>query len=544
MKILDFSTEKKTGNITLDILYALQKCRKEGYNKLVFPKDVYNIDTTFCEQRSLNISNHGLNGPKRIAVLVDGMEDFELDFNGSTLLTHGMITPIAIINSKKISIKNLHLDNPETLTVQARVIEANETAIKVRVEQGLEQFVIEDGRLYANYGKEHMYLRQTTIIEFNGHTGEIEHGTGDEALGDSAMLRYERIDDEYIIIRGATRLPCVDNLLILTMCCRCGAGVFAGSSKDVFFENVKIHACYGMGMLVQFCHNVTVDTCGTERISGRMYTANADATHFVCCSGVVKVENCEFEGQYDDALNIHGIFLRIIDKLSDRELIVKQMHHQATGLPILETGDRVQALEPASLIPYSGNVVSNVEIINDELLRVTFCESVEDINVGDDIENLDKNPDLIFKNNIVRDNRARGMLIATKGKVLIENNYFHTAGPAILFESDGKWWFESGATTDVTIQNNRFDYCKHGTWGSSVIQYVKREEVKADSYYHGTVRIIDNQFDMYNEKAIVFDNIKEVIVAGNKTNGKTATIDLTHCGKTELQQDEFDYKKL
>ena len=544
MATLDFGTEKKTGNITLDILYAFRKCKKEGYNRLVFPKGIYDIDTTFCEQRSLNLSNHGLNGPKRIAVLVDGMEDFEVDFNGSTLVTHGIITPVAIINSKNIKIKNLHLDNPETLTVQARVVEANENAIKVRVEQGLEQFVFENGRIYADYGKEYMYVRQTTIIEFDGCTGEIAYGTADEALGDAMQLRYERIDDEYIIIRGATRVPCVGNFLILTMYCRCGAGVFAGNSQDVFFENVKIHACYGMGMLVQFCHNVNIDGCGTERIKGRMYTANADATHFVCCSGVVKMENCEFEGQYDDALNIHGIFLRVIDKLTDRELLVKQMHYQATGLPILERGDRVQALEPSSLIPYTENVVSDVEIINDEIIRVTFDESVENINIGDDIENLDKSPDLIFRNNIVRNNRARGILIAAKGKVLIENSYFHTAGPAILFESDGKWWFESGATTDVTIRNNRFDRCKHGTWGSSVIQYVKREEVKADCYYHGTVRIIDNQFDMYNEKAIIFDNIKEVIVVGNEISGKAATVDLAHCGKTELQPNGFNYKKL
>ena len=509
----------------------------------MFPKGVYDIDTTFCEQRSLNLSNHGLNGPKRIAVLIEDMENFEVDFNGSTLVTHGIITPVAIINSKKIKIKNLHLDNPETLTVQARVVEVNETAIKVSVEKGLEQFSLENGRLYARYGKEYMYVGQNTIIEFDGRTGEIAHGTGDEALGDTTQLRYERIDEENIIIRGATSVPSVGNFLILTMYCRFGAGVFASSSQELFFENVKIHACYGMGMLVQFCHNVTVDGCATERINGRMYTANADATHFVCCSGVVKIEGCSFEGQYDDALNIHGIFLRVIDKLSDREVLVKQMHYQATGLPILEKGNKIQALELDSLIPYTENIVSNVEIINDEILRVAFTESIENINVGDDIENLDKSPELVFRNNIVRDNRARGILIAAKGRVLIENNYFHTAGPAILFESDGKWWFESGATTDVTIRNNHFDRCRHGAWGTSVIQYVKREKINADCYYHGTVRIIDNQFDMYNENAMTLDNINEVIIIGNKSNGNAATVDLSHCGKIELQHSGFNYKK-
>ncbi|MBQ7349060.1 MAG: hypothetical protein IJW47_03605 [Clostridia bacterium] len=540
MKAFDFSLMEKSGNITLDILYALRKCKEDGYQKLVFPKAVYDIDTTFCEQRNLNISNHGFNGPKRIAILIDGMNNFEIDFNGSTLLTHGIITPVAIINSKNVKISNLNLDNDQTMTMQARVTQVNEKEIRVKIENGMEKFIFVDGRIYAPYGKESMYVRQNTIIEFNGKTGEIEHGTGDGVLGPANDLRYERVGEDGLIIRGAMRVPPVGNVLILTAYCRAGVGIFAGESEDLILENVKIHACYGMGMLVQFCKNVTVDGCGTQRTNGRYYTANADATHFVCCSGLVKMENCEFEGQYDDALNIHGVFLRVIDKISDDQLLIKQMHFQATGLPVLNKGDRVQALEPASLIPYAENIVSDVQVINDEIMCVKFKQSVKDINVGDDLENLDQSPDLIFRNNIVRDNRARGMLIAAKGKVVIENNRFHTAGAAILFESDGKWWFESGGTNDVIIQNNHFDCCKHGTWGAAVIQFVKREEVKKDRYYHGKVSVIGNKFDMYNEKAIIFDNIREVTFSDNKVNGK-AIVDLSHCGKKELQKDGFIY---
>lgn len=541
MKILDFGLEKKTGNITLDILYALRKCKKESYDKIVFPKDIYDIDTTFCEQRNLNISNHGLNGPKRIAVLVDGMQNFEIDFNGSTLLTHGVITPVAVINSKNVKISNVNLDNSQTLTMQARVVSADESQIKVKIENGTENFVFRDGRIYALNGKESMFLRQNTIIEFNGQTGEIEHGTGDGALGPADNLSYEKLDDDYVIIRGANRVPRVGNVLILCTYFRAGVGIFAGDSKDLFFNNINIHACYGMGMLVQFCKNVTLDAVGTKRLNGRLFTANADATHFVGCSGLVKVENCEFEGQYDDALNIHGVFLRVIEKLNDKELLIKLMHFQATGLPVLHKGDRVQALEPSSLIPFTENKVSRVEIINDEVVRVEFENSVADIKVGDDLENLDTSPDLTFRKNIVRDNRARGILIGAKGKVIIEENYFHTAGASILFESDGKWWFESGGTTNVTIRNNHFDNCKHGTWGKAVIQFVGREKVLPNKYYHQNVIVENNKFDMYNDKAIIFDNIASVKVLNNQVVGKNANIDVIHCGKTDFQTDKFSY---
>ena len=79
MKILDFSTVKSTGNITYDILLALRKCKEEKYEKLVFPKGDYNIDTTYCEERVLCVSNHDLNAAKRIALLVEDMENFEIE---------------------------------------------------------------------------------------------------------------------------------------------------------------------------------------------------------------------------------------------------------------------------------------------------------------------------------------------------------------------------------------------------------------------------------------------------------------------------------
>ena len=71
---------------------------------------------------------------------------------------------------------------------------------------------------------------------------------------------------------------------------------------------------------------------------------------------------------------------------------------------------------------------------------------------------------------------GRGILISTPGKVIVEDNYFATAGTPILIEGDTSHWFESGGTEDVLIRNNVFDNCltsgaetdERWQWGAAV----------------------------------------------------------------------------
>ena len=543
MKILDFSTIQSTGNLTYDILLALRKCKEEKYEKLVFPKDDYIIDTTYCEERLLCVSNHDLNATKRIAVLVEDMENFEIDFNGSTLTTTGVITPIVVRNSKNITIKNVFLRNPSTMMLQTRVVETGEDWVKLKIEHGEQDFIFDRGTMYCQCGREYVYALQDPSLEFDGVTGEVAHNSGSNPLGNHRTHYHEKTDDGHLIIRGISRKPPIGNYLVLHCYHRAGSGVFAENSENLTFEKLIINSCYGMGMLVQFCHNVRLNQCGTQRRDGLMYTAAADGTHFVGCTGLVTLENCEFEGQFDDALNIHGIYLRVVSRLSEKELLIKEMHHQALNLPVLRAGDKIQALDPDSLIPYTEKTVHSVQFVNSEILRVTFKEDVSDVKIGDDIENLTQVCDLIFRNNIVRDNRARGVLIAAKGKVLLENNYFHSSGVAILFEAEDSWWFESGATTDVTIKNNVFDKCRHGGeyWCDSVIFFKNRRKTEEGKYFHGEVKIIDNEFRMYNDNLLEFSNIEKVVFTGNEIDKDNVKIKLIHCGEKLLQDGAIVY---
>lgn len=535
MKTLNFNELNKTGNLTYDILNALRICKEKKYNKLTFPKSVYELDQTFCAQKSLNISNHGLNGPKRIGFLIDEMENFELDFSGSTLTANDVLIPIALINSKNITVKNVTLDVADTNVLQGEVVELGKDSVKLKITHSCDRAFIEGGKLFATYGREYLYIKRDMMLEINPTTGEIEYGTGDAPLGDNNNIAFER-EGEYLILRNLTRLPKLGNVLITHVYCRSACGTLVDKCENVTLENLTVHSCFGMGLLAQFSKDITLNSFNLIRKEGRYYTANADATHFVSCKGIIKVENCKFENQLDDALNIHGVYLRVVQKLNDSEFLIKLMHCQATGLPVVEKGDELSAVKSDSLLPFENLTVEDFEFINDEIIKLKFAEKVKNAKVGDNFENLTKQADLIFRNNKVLNNRARGMLIATKGKVEIENNYFHTSGSAITFESDGKWWFESGGTKEVYIKNNFFDKCKYAKWGNAVIEFVKREKEEEGKFYHGTVIVENNKFNLLSDKVAIFNNINVLKFINNEIIGLISDeecVSISHCNSVE-----------
>ena len=111
------------------------------------------------------------------------------------------------------------------------------------------------------------------------------------------------------------------------------------------------------------------------------------------------------------------------------------------------------------------------------------------------------------------------MLIANKGKTLIENNYFHTSGSAIRFESDGQYWFESGGIDDVLIKNNNFDNCRHGGWGEYVIECMERAAMEKDKFFHNKITVIGNKFKLLDDKAVKIDNAEEFCYYDNVFSG-------------------------
>ena len=526
MKKIEFANLRKTNCFELDLKYALEYCTQNNIDELVFEKGKeYNYNEKYCFQRDLAVSNHGYNGRKRVAVLLENISDFTLDFNYSTLIFNSVIMPMAILNCQNIKIKNLSVENTALDILYSKVLSyENDSCIVENINQmpfvlmGNKMFTSCEGRVFAPVD---------ISIEFNGQTCEIEKNTGDNTLGrEISDLDFYLLEDKKMRISRIKRRPPIGNILAFDGGHRFSAGIFAEKSKNISFESIDIYSTFGMGLIAQCCENIKLNRFNTKRKGINLCTTQADATHFVQCYGNITVQNCTFEGMLDDALNIHGIYTKIVSK-SENAIFVKEIHSESKGIRIYNIGDKVNVVNKKSLISYSEKTIKSVKYINDELIYLKLNETTDDIIIGDSLENVTYLADLVFINNIVRNNRARGMLIANKGTNLISNNYFHTSGSAIKFESDGEFWFESGGVGEVLIENNEFDYCNYGDWGEYVIECQPRSLVEEDKYFHKKISIINNKFKLKNENVIKLDNVEDFICKDNHfsvCNNKEAKI--------------------
>lgn len=519
--MINYSAFNTTSDHSFNVHNAIAYCRTHGEDVLVFDKGRYDFYPDMASEDVLCVSNHDIYGIQRIAFLIKDMKDFTVDGGGSEFVFHGGIIPFTVKDSENVTVKNLSIDHEDTMMRDLEVINVGEGYFDALVTNSDKQYV-SDGMLYYydGYGNTDRY-HYMTVRSFGDSKSFISEST-DEFRVFNQNIRFEDLGERKLRIYNAQNTVKTGMHLLTRGTVRFACNMVLTGGKNATLENVTMYKSYSMGVLAQKVENVSIDHMTVKAKDDCLYSLNTDATHFVHCKGLIKVTNSEFSEQQDDALNIHGVFTRIVDKTDDH-LLIRYMHPQAKGLNIYEKGDKIAVLDSKSLIPKGHYVISDVEVVNMNYTKLYIEGGTADIQVGDDVEDLTFSCDLIFENNRVINNRARGILIAAKGNVSIKNNYFNTPGVAILFESDGEKWFESGATTHVEISKNVFESCKYSKgWGANVIEIKPRERFDEGNYYHKLIDITENSFTDCKVPLLYADNAERVVFKDNSLVNCTA----------------------
>ncbi len=160
--------------------------------------------------------------------------------------------------------------------------------------------------------------------------------------------------------------------------------------------------------------------------------------------------DCLFENQEDDATNIHGLYAQVSRKISPTELELRLVHPQQIGFELVARGDSIELVHGSSLVTYGQAKVKSATRLNAEYTRVTLSEPApEELKSGDVVASLGDYPDVLIRHCTLGKNRARGFLLGSRGKIVVEDCTFHTPGAAILFEGDGRFWFEQAGVRDL-----------------------------------------------------------------------------------------------
>ena len=521
VNLAEYSEYFNDKDITLALNKAVNYCKEIKASKLIIPHGRYEVSSEYALERYVWVSNND-EGLKRFAFDLTEMEDFEIDGEGSLLLFHGFVSPFLILDSKRIKVRNLSIDYARTFHSEGRITNARSDGIDVtfsedfpyKIEQNMLFFYDAQGRCYP----------YSNLLEFDLEKRETAFMAKDYWLQHPLVARELREGEVRIYKEGLTGSE--GNILVFGAANRDVPGFIISDSKEITISRVNIYHCGGMGIIAQRSRDIALSEVIVSHApgSGRVVSITADATHFVQCSGYIHIINCLFEQQKDDATNIHGVYAAIVQILSPTEVVLKWKHPQQYGFLLGKLNDPVEIVASQSLITLGENRIKNIEVINKEFFKIEFEEEIpQDVQLNDVIASTGHAPDVLIKGSIFRGNRARGLLLGSRGKIVIEENYFHVPGAAILFEGDGNYWYEQSGVRNVLIRNNIFDDCNYGVWGNALFQVGSGiYENKEQSRYHRNIVIEENNIRVFDPRLVNIYSVDGFVFRKNQIK-ETAT---------------------
>lgn len=450
-----------------DILCAIKTKVSDDDNVVIkFKKARYNFYPDDAQQREYYVSNHDQNQPKVVGICIEEWDNLTLDGNGSEFVFHGQMLPLAVVNSNNITLKNFSIDfeNPHIAQVEVLNNDDND-GITFRVEPWVNYRINENG-VFETYGEGWKY-QQYTGIAFEKETRHIVYQTSDLWIDTKGV--EEKGERQLHAPNWKDKRLRPGTIVAMRTWQRPAPGIFLDHSNDTYIVDVTVHYAEGMGLLAQRCCDIRLNrfnVCLKEN-DARYFTTQADATHFSQCKGMIRSEHGLYEGMMDDAINVHGIYLKVKERLDDNSLICSYEHNQAWGFAWGDKGDSVSFVKSKTMEMLSHiNIIKEIKPYDKETIKgtkaflITFEEKLPDEIETDSsigVENLSWTPQIIFSHNVVRNNRARGALFSSPLRTVCEDNIFdHTSGTAILLCGDCNGWYESGAVRDLLIKNNTF----------------------------------------------------------------------------------------
>ncbi len=543
------ATADDRSDCTPAVQVALARCRSEGIHTLVFPKGRYDFFPARATERYLAVSNNDP-GMKRIAFPLVGVSDLVIDGQGADLVFHGIIVPFVLDGAHHITLRNLSIDWQRPFHSEGVVVAADAGGVELTFSDEF-PYQIAGGR-FVPQGDNQQGIEIDNALEFDTTLRETafqvsdNYGFADKVVASAVAPGRVRFSGKF-----STPQPHVGNLMALMPNHRLAPAIVILESHDVRLQDVTIFHAGAMGVIAQRSSELALERLVVAPRPGgkRLISATADATHFSGCGGAITMTGCRFENQIDDATNVHGIYTRVTARPDARSVEVKLMHPQQYGVRVADVGDLMQFIHADTLAGYHRAAVTAVRVINQEYTVLTFAEPLPaELRLTDGVLDLRWSADFTARGNRSRGNRARGFLISTAGRVLIEDNDFHVPGSAIIIAGDANYWFESGPVADVTIRGNRFTACGYGTWGRATIAIepeIRAEHRGLPRYHHG-IRIVGNAFEVVDNRVLFAHSVAGLQCTGNTftpsatyppTHAEAKRFTVTDCDDVMLQEE-------
>lgn len=519
--LIDYAVGKKKEDMTLAAVLAVNACEEGdtlclGGGELHFyPDDAY--------EKFYYISNNDC-GVKKIAFPLIHKKSLTIDGEGASLIFHGKILPFAVEKCQDIVIKNLSIDYAEPMYFEAKITESGTDFVEMEYDPSHFHVEAKEHRLVFSGKNWEISVKKVLVNEFDeackgptsdtptyfAFVGEPEPEPPHYASLYRFVKASKPADDRLRLEGNIGYCHTVGKHWLCSFDDRECPGIFVSDSKNIKITDTILYYTPSMGVICQLSENIILQRVTAVPQTGRLLSTNADATHFVNCSGLIRMQDCRFESMMDDAANIHGIYIPVSKKLNEHQVLLRFGHHQQRGINIFKTGDKVRLADNQTLQPYAEYEVTDSRLVNAEYLLLKTKEKLpQSIREGHVFENYSRMPEVHIKGCRSGYNRPRGFLLSTCKDVLVEECEFYNLEHAIAIMGDANSWFESGSCGRIELKNNHFECAAYA--GTSIIEGNPVIRQESAEKYHGSLILRDNYFRRDEPRNIHVHSFKEVV---------------------------------
>ncbi|WP_339315102.1 discoidin domain-containing protein [Paenibacillus sp. FSL R10-2734] len=497
------------------------------------PTETYQFKASTANQVQYFISNTTTkeqtpSSSRKVGLLFKDIDDLTIRGNGSTLLFHGVMTPMVFDRATNIKVNGINIDFNRPVVSEMTVTEVGENYMKASIHPD-SWYSIQNNELVW-FGEENWIENGTqnvrAVQEYNPATKQTWR-VANPLDGTTSTKDLGKREVQFNFSKSPNLS--VGNTFQFRDTTRREQGTLIYRSKNIAWSDVNFYAAPGLGIISQYSENVSLDNLNfaPKTGSGRTNASMADFLQVSGGKGEIRVSNSYFAGAHDDAINIHGTHLQIVQIPASNQVKVQFMHPESWGFDAFAVGDTIDYINKSTLLSKESAVVTDVKRVDDTQIILTLDKPVPSSVTANEyvVENATWTPNVTVKNSTFESIPTRGLLVTTRGSVRIENNTFNGMQmSAILIAHDASSWYESGMVKDVLIRNNTFN-----NNGNAVISIDPNTSLtNPDKTVHSHIVIDGNQFNKTDGNSEIY---------AKSVDGFTFTNNTANQGGFELKFD-------
>ena len=493
---------------------AMAYCREHPGTTLVVPPGTYHItgDLAKSAMNSVITGEWGKN-PQRImfnpkykynrGIDFDGQQGTRVIANGAVLMVEGFMEPVSLVNCTDIQLCGLTIDHLRKPYSRGRV-----TELQSADAEGKRECVIEFDRDCPICEKTPLTLR---YVFYDTETGRNVY---------AGLSGYTFVDAHHIkaTLRNADEI-CDGSLFYTVHTYHSRPGILIENAKNISLTDITIHSQPGMGIVGNRSEDVVINGLKVIPSEGHHMSTNTDATHFTSMKGLLRFENCIFEGQGDDFTNVHSYYQAIVAREDENTCIIQEKTPDGTHAQTLDypdIGDTLELTDKNTLQTVGHyTVVSCIPMHEEWMCKVTLdCpipEETEDLVLSD----ITRLPRVELINCTATRHFARSILLKNRNALIEGCTFCDVMGPAVVAAAEA-WWYEGVCPANITIRGNRIYNCAQ-TWGEACGVVIKADSNKAEGCSIYNIVIEDNVIECPDGKPGIFvRNTDGVVIRNNR----------------------------